>query len=73
MNYVASNLPISGFENVCFLNGKEFVCNYYDNVENKNRIAWMEHVEPSSIPDRQVMTLAMFGSDINMLRKIINF
>ena len=41
MNYVASNLPISGFENVCFLNGKEFVCNYYDNVENKNRIAWM--------------------------------
>ncbi len=73
MNYVASNLPISGFENVCFLNGKEFVCNYYDNVENKNRIAWMEHVEPSSIPDRQVMTLAMFGSDTNMLQKVISF
>lgn len=40
---------------------------------NKNRIVWMEYVEPSGIPDRQVMTLAMFGSDTNMLRKIINF
>ena len=73
MNYIASDLPVNGLENLCFLNGKEFVCSYYDIAQSKSRVAWMEYVEPSSIPDRQVITLAMFGSDTNMLQKVISF
>lgn len=73
MNYIASDLPANGFENLCFLSRKEFVGSYYDIAESKSRVAWMQYVEPSSIPDRQVMTLAMFGSDTNMLQKVIHF
>ena len=73
MNYIASDLPANGFESLCFLSGKEFVGSYYDIAESKSRAAWMQYVEPSSIPDRQVITLAMFGSDTNMLQKVINF
>ncbi len=60
MNYFASNLPLSGFESLCFISGTEFVCSYYDIAESKRRTAWMEYVAPSNVPDRQVINLATF-------------
>lgn len=73
MNYVASNLSASGFDHLCFLSNTELVVSYYDIMEDKTRIVRMEYVEPDKVPDRQVLTLAMYGSDINLLRKVIEF
>lgn len=69
----ASDLPASGFENLCFLSEKEFVGSYYDIAESKSRTTWMEHVEPSDVPDRQTINLAAFGLETNLYRKIIEF
>lgn len=73
MNYFASDLPLSGFESLCFISGTEFVCSYYDIAESKSRTAWMEYVDPSNVPDRQVINLATFGLENNVHRKIIEF
>ena len=69
----ASDLPASGFENLCFLSEKEFVGSYYDIAESKSRTTWMEHVGPSDVPDRQTINLAAFGLETNLYRKIIEF
>ncbi|MDE6015803.1 MAG: extracellular solute-binding protein [Acetatifactor sp.] len=73
MNYIASDLPASGFENLCFLSKTEFIGSYYDIAESKSRAAWMEYVEPSKVPDRQVINLATYGLDYNLHKKIIDF
>lgn len=45
MNYLASDLPVNGFDNLCFLSGTEFVCSYYNIVEDKSQITWIPNIK----------------------------
>ena len=73
MNYIASDLSITGFTNLRYISTTRILGCYYDDVLNENRMILLEHVNPSEIPDKKIISLAMYGTDTDMIHKVIAF
>lgn len=73
MNYVASDLSVTGFTNVYYTSATQMIGYYYDEALNQYRITSMEYVDPAEVPDKQPLTLALYGVDTEILQKVIAF
>lgn len=73
MNYIASDLSITGFTNLCYISTTEMLGYYYDNTTNESHMTLLEYVNPSEVPDKKTISLAMYGADTDIIRKVIEF
>lgn len=46
---------------------------YYDPETYNTRLAILKHVDPSEIPDKEVLTLACYYLDYNMRKRVVDF
>lgn len=73
MDFVNSDVNITGFEGLVELDDKSFFCFYQENYENAMKAALFTYVEPSQIADKAVIVLAgnWIGSD--MKQRVIEY
>lgn len=73
MDFINSDLPTYGMNNITFLDDKSFVASYNDSTDYKNHIAVFTYVDPSTIADKAIITLGCqyLGGDIKS--RVIEF
>ena len=73
MDFVNSDFGSGWLSNLCVVDDKTFVATYYDNVDYRDHVAVFTYVDPSDIPDKQVLTLACWGLDWQVKSDLIAF
>lgn len=73
MNFINSDLNISGFSSLIELNDTSFIGIFYENYENEVKAGIFTYVDPKDIPDKAVLVLAgnYVGSD--MKQRVVEF
>lgn len=73
MDYINSDIPTYGMNNITFVDDKTFVANYYDSTNYQSHIAVFTYVDPATIPDKAVILLGCqyLGGDIKA--RVIDF
>ncbi len=73
MDFINSDIATYGMNNIAFIDDKTFVANYYDAVDYNTHIALFTYVDPSTIADKQIITLGCqyLGGDIKA--RVIDF
>ncbi len=73
LNYIDSDLPTTNLYNVVFISEDTLLASYYDITDYDQHFALLKHVAPEDVPDRTVLTLAMYYTSSDVLRKVIEF
>lgn len=73
MDFINSDIATYGMNNITFIDDKTFVANYHDSVDYNTHIALFTYVDPTTIPDKQIITLGCqyLGGDIKA--RVIDF
>ena len=73
MNFINSDLNISGFSSLIELDDTSFIGIFYENYENEVKAGIFTYVDPKDIPDKAVLVLAgnYIGSDIK--QRVVEF
>ena len=73
MDYINSNLPTGRVRNICFRDSEHFIAIYNDIIEYENHISIFTRVAPENVPDREALTMAMYGTDTEVKKAVIEF
>lgn len=73
MDYINSDIATYGMNNIFFIDDKTFVANYSDSTDYKTHIALFTYVEPSTIADKQIITLGCQYLGANVKSRVIDF
>lgn len=73
MNFVNSDLPVSYFDRVIMIDDKTVLTMYYDSLDWRQRLSLFTYVDPSTIVDKEVITLAGMYISNDVMRQIIDF
>ncbi|MFI3237387.1 MAG: extracellular solute-binding protein [Lachnospiraceae bacterium] len=73
MNLIASDISTSRLNNVCYLNETQFIATYYDMFTSEIKAAIFTKVAPEDVEDKEILTLACYYIDIEILKEIIAF
>lgn len=73
MDYINSNLATGRVRNICFQDSEHFIAIYNDIVEYENHIAVFAKVAPENVPDREVLTMATYGTDTETKIAVIEY
>ncbi len=73
LNYIDSDLPTTSLYNLIFLTEDTVLASYYDITEYEQHFSLLTHVAPEDVAERTILTLAMYYTDSDVLRKIIDF
>ena len=73
MDYVNSDLATYQVRYICFENADHFMGIYNDIVDYKNHVASFTKVPPEEVPDRNILTMAMYGTDTNVTKAVIDY
>lgn len=72
-NYINSDISPDMMGNLVEAEEGKLLATYYDQENYNTRIAVLNHVDPSEIPDKEVLTLACYYLDYNMRKRVISF
>lgn len=73
MDYINSDLATYRVRYVCFKDADHFIGIYDDIVDYNNHVASFTKIPPENVPDRNVLTMATYGTDSNVTKAIIDF
>ncbi len=73
MNYINSDLPASGLNQITEISETQFLASYYDNTDYQQHIGLFTYVDPADIPDKEVITIASYYMDYQMRRRVIEY
>lgn len=73
MDYINSNLATYSVYDICFRDSDYFIAMYNDIVNYNSRLAGFTKVPPEEVPDRILLTLAIYGTDTEITRAVIDF
>lgn len=73
LSYLNSDLDYNTMGSIYEMEGNQLFCTYYDEETWEPHIALLNYVEPETIPDKQVISIACFYLDWNMRRRIVEF
>lgn len=73
MDYINSNLATYSVYDICFRDSDYFIAMYNDIVNYNSCLAGFTKVPPEEVPDRILLTLAIYGTDTEITRAVIEF
>ncbi|MCD8379240.1 MAG: hypothetical protein LUC95_02690 [Lachnospiraceae bacterium] len=73
LNYIDSDLPTTSLNNLIFLSEDTVLASYYDITDYDQHFSLLTHVAPEDVAERTVLTLAMYYTSSDVLRKVIEF
>lgn len=73
MNYINSDLNSSGLNNVVEVSDTCFLASYYDRSFSSQYISLFTYVDPSEIPDKDVLKLAGYYIPYDMRKRVVEF
>lgn len=73
MNYINSDLEGYSVNDVTMIDSEHFIGSYYDLDTYDTVVAFFSYVDPSTIPDKQVITLAVYYIDSDVRSKVVEF
>lgn len=73
LSYLNSDLDYNVINNIYEMEGNQFFCTYYDEENWDVHFALLNYVDPETIPDKQVISIACYYLDWNMRRRIVEF
>lgn len=73
MNYINSDLATYRLRSICFKDSEQFVAIYNDIIDYVNHVASFTRVAPENVPDREAITIATYGSDTDITKKVIDY
>lgn len=73
MNYINSDLEGYSINNVSMIDSEHFIGSYYDPDTYDTVVALFTYVDPSTIPDKQVITLAVYYMNSDVRFKVVEF
>lgn len=73
MDYINSDLYASGISSMVMLSETQFVGFYYDQNDNKSKGGLFTHVDPTDIPDKEVLVLGGNYVDYDLKSRTVQF
>lgn len=73
LDYVNSDLPASGIELLCHVDGKHFVAAYTSIVEEQTQLAYFTYLEPDQIEEKKTLVLGCYGLDAGLKKRVVEF
>lgn len=73
MSFVNSDLNTGTLNNVAFIDETHFIAFYYDNADNKQKVAVFTKRNPEDIPDKQVIKLAGTYLNYELKSRLIQY
>lgn len=73
LSYLNSDLDYNTMGSIYEMDGNQLFCTYYDEDTWNVRFALLNYVDPETIPDKQVISIACYYLDWNMRRRIVEF
>lgn len=73
LSYLNSDLDYNTMGNVYEMDGNRLFCTYYDEETWDVHFALLNYVDPETIPDKQVISIACYYLDWNMRKRIVEF
>ena len=73
LSYLNSDLDYNTIGNIYEMDGNQLLCTYYDEENWNTHFALLNYVDPETIPDKQVVSIACYYLDWDMRRRIVEF
>lgn len=73
MSYINSDIDSTSINNIYEMDENRLLCTYYDEETYKVKMAVMNYVDPASIPDKEVLTLACYYLGYDMRKRVVAF
>lgn len=73
MNFINSDLETSYLNSISMLDEQHFVASYQDNVDYNTHVALFSYVDPSTIPDKTVLTLGANYLAYDIKNRVVEF
>lgn len=73
LSYLNSDLDYNVIGNIYEMEGDQLFCTYYDEENWNVHFALLNYVDPETIPDKQVISIACYYLDWNMRKRIVEF
>ena len=73
LSYINSDLDYNTIDSIYEMEGDQLYCTYYDEENWDTHFALLNYVDPETIPDKQVISIACYYLDWNMRRRIVEF
>ncbi|MCH5275208.1 MAG: extracellular solute-binding protein [Lachnospiraceae bacterium] len=73
LSYLNSDLDYNTLGNIYEMDGDQLFCTYYDQENWSVHFALLNYVDPETIPDKQVISIACYYLDWDMRRRIVEF
>ena len=71
MNYINSDLATYRLRSICFKDSEQFIAIYNDIIDYESHVASFTRVAPENVPDREAITIATYGTDSDITKKVI--
>ncbi|MBQ8138051.1 MAG: extracellular solute-binding protein [Lachnospiraceae bacterium] len=73
MNSINSDLSSYGVDNFAFFDKDNFIGTYYDSALESTVVGIFTYVDPSTIPDKTILTLATYYLDYDVRNRVIEY
>lgn len=73
MSYINSDIDSTSINNIYEMDENRLLCTYYDEETYAVKLAVMSYVDPATIPDKEVVTIACYYLDYNMRKRVVAF
>lgn len=73
LSFLNSDLDYNTIGNISEMEGDQLFCTYYDEENWETHFALLNYVDPATIPDKQVISIACYYLDWNMRKRIVDF
>lgn len=73
MNYINSDLSASNLNQIVEVSETQFMASYYDYYDYGQKIGTFTYVDPATIPDKEVITIASYYLDYQMRTRVVEF
>lgn len=73
MNYINSDLSASNLNQIIEISETQFLASYYDYHNYGQQIATFTYVDPATIPDKEVITIASYYLDYQMRTRVVEY
>ncbi|MBQ7955857.1 MAG: extracellular solute-binding protein [Lachnospiraceae bacterium] len=73
MDFVNSDLPTTNLNQVVEINDTQFLASYYDRSYASQYVSLFTYVDPSEIPDKEVLNLAAYYIPYDMRNRVVEF
>lgn len=73
LSFLNSDLDYNTIGNISEMEGNQLFCTYYDEENWETHFALLNYVDPATIPDKQVISIACYYLDWNMRKRIVDF